>query len=260
MRKLVIMILALCLVFGTALAVSAADPVYSDLTFVQAVYYKDGTFHQIGKDSSGVSWYYVDGVLQKNKGIVFVGGSYYYVRTHGNLATGEYYASSTSCSLPAQSWYNFDTNGCMIDPPSYPDGWEDEWASEYPFPTEPPETEPPTDPPSEPVLPDPGDGAAPDPDTVFSVVNAVLVFATDVWTHLIEVTGMWGYYFAAILSVLLLRYLLAPIFGHQSISLGAGSSDVASRHVTRQLRAAQYEKRSTESDVAKMRAMGIFDD
>lgn len=61
-----------------------------------------------------------------------------------------------------------------------------------------------------------------------SIVNSALAFCADLWTHLIEVTGMWGYYLAAILGLLLLRYLLSPIFGHK-VSFGAGRSDTADK-------------------------------
>lgn len=61
-----------------------------------------------------------------------------------------------------------------------------------------------------------------------SIINTALAFCADLWTHLIQVTGMWGYYFAAMLGLLLLRYLLAPIFGRK-VSFGAGSSDTADK-------------------------------
>lgn len=65
-------------------------------------------------------------------------------------------------------------------------------------------------------------------DSILEIVNAALVFATDLWSSVVESTGMWSYYFAAILGLLLLRYLLSPIFGGR-VRFSAGSSDRASR-------------------------------
>ena len=225
MRKLTALILVICISLGSALVVSAADPVYTDMVWFEDVYYVDGTRHQLGADSAGTGYYFVDGVLQKGKGVVFVNGSYYYVRTAGQLATGRYWATYTTVDLvPAANYYNFGSDFRMIDPPAYPENWSEEWSTEWPFPTEPPETEPPTDPPAS----DPDEDPVPfSPVWGFDLLNQALVFGTDVWTSLMENTGLWPYFSAVVFLLLLGRFLLRPVFG-SGISLGAGRSDRAS--------------------------------
>ena len=59
--------------------------------------------------------YYVDGVLQMNKGLVEVDGDYYMVRGSGELAVGTYYITEAkSNGLGFVGYYDFDETGKMI--------------------------------------------------------------------------------------------------------------------------------------------------
>ena len=181
MRKLFILILALCITLGSVLAVSADEIEYSSMTFTENAYYIDGSYHQIGISSkTGLYYYFINGIFQVGNGLVFVNGNYYYVRSSGQLAINQsaYWATTTNGLLP-QGGYQYDSQGRLVDPPYYPDGWEEEWAYEYPFPTDPPETEPPTDPPTDPVVPDPGEDPVPfSPVWGFELLNKALAFGT----------------------------------------------------------------------------------
>ncbi len=67
----------------------------------------------------------VDGYYYENDEIVYAGlikldGDYYYIRSAGNVAkNGSYYAYKTSCDLPADTRYEFDADGKMINPYTY---------------------------------------------------------------------------------------------------------------------------------------------
>lgn len=62
-----------------------------------------------------------------------------------------------------------------------------------------------------------------------TIVNSALSSAVNVWARLVESTGMWSYYMSAIVMLLLLRYLLRPIFGG-SLRFSSGRSDTAKRN------------------------------
>ena len=62
---------------------------------------------------NGALYYYVDGVKQLGLGLIKVDNDYYYVRTGGELATGNYYVFNNN-GLMASGYYDFDENGKMI--------------------------------------------------------------------------------------------------------------------------------------------------
>lgn len=232
MRKLFILLLVVCFALSSVLVVSADEIDYSSMTFTESAYYIDGSYHQIGISSkTGLYYYFINGIYQVGNGLVFVNGNYYYVRSSGQLAINQssYWASTTNGLLP-QTGYAYDSQGRLIDPPYYPDNWESEWASEWPFPTDPPETEPPTEPPpaTDPAVLDPGDDPVPfSPVWGFDLLNQALQFGTDLWSTVMESTGLWPYFSAVVFLLLLARFLLRPVFG-SGLSLGAGRSDRAS--------------------------------
>ena len=80
-------------------------------------------------------------------------------------------------------------------------------------------------------------------DYAIALARAGLVFATDLWGVIVEATGLWPYYVTVIIMLLLLRYLLVPIFG-RAVTF-SGSSDMSSRQITRSL---QAEKEQASSD------------
>ena len=80
-------------------------------------------------------------------------------------------------------------------------------------------------------------------DYAIALARAGLVFATDLWGVIVEATGLWPYYVTVIIMLLLLRFLLVPIFGRAVIF--SGSSDTSSRQITRSL---QAEKEQASSD------------
>lgn len=61
-----------------------------------------------------------------------------------------------------------------------------------------------------------------------SIVNTALSSAVNVWARLVEATGMWSYYMSGIVMLLLLRFLLLPIFG-STLHYSPGRSDSAKR-------------------------------
>ena len=62
---------------------------------------------------NGVNYYYANGVKQAGLGLLKIGEDYYYVRTGGELATGNYYVFNNN-GLMASGYYDFDENGKMI--------------------------------------------------------------------------------------------------------------------------------------------------
>ncbi len=66
------------------------------------IYLEDGRFY-----------YYIDGEIQFAAGLVLVDGDYYYIRSGGYAAIGEYYVSNTN-GLMEEGFYTFDWNGKMI--------------------------------------------------------------------------------------------------------------------------------------------------
>ena len=65
----------------------------------------------------GAIYYYDNGIIKYGAGIVQVDGDYYYVRSNGQLATGNYWPTATNGLVP-QGMYRFDENGKMLNPPS----------------------------------------------------------------------------------------------------------------------------------------------
>ncbi len=99
---------------------------------------KNGIYFEGGK-----YYYYVDGEIGFGAGLVYVDGYYYYIRSGGYAATGEYYVAITNGLLP-EGTYTFGNDGKMIM--SQPEPTEPEPTE--PEPTEPEPTEPePTEPP-----------------------------------------------------------------------------------------------------------------
>ena len=80
-----------------------------------------------------------------------------------------------------------------------------------------------------------------------TIVNTALSGAVNVWTWIVEATGMWSYYMSAIVMLLLLRYLLAPIFGRQ-VSFG-GSSDMAGEKTARRVAESRHGKYENDERV-----------
>ncbi len=66
------------------------------------IYLEDGKFY-----------YYMDGEIQFGAGLIFVDGYYYYIRSGGYAAIGEYYVSNTNGLLP-EGFYTFRWDGKMI--------------------------------------------------------------------------------------------------------------------------------------------------
>ena len=63
-------------------------------------------------EEDGALYYYAQGE-RYNAGMIYMNGSYYYVRTSGQLATGKYYAWNNNGLMP-EGTYNFDSTGRMI--------------------------------------------------------------------------------------------------------------------------------------------------
>ncbi len=61
----------------------------------------------------GLYYYYKDGEIQFGAGLVLVDGAYYYIRSGGYAAIGEYYVSKTNGLLP-EGIYTFGRDGRMI--------------------------------------------------------------------------------------------------------------------------------------------------
>lgn len=91
-------------------------------------------------------------------------------------------------------------------------------------------------------------------DYAIALARAGLVFATDLWGIVVEATGLWPYYITVIIMLLLLRFLLVPIFG-RAVTF-SGSSDMSSRQISRSLQA----DRQYQDDIATMTAHGALDD
>lgn len=83
----------------------------------------------------GAIYYYKNGVIQYAAGLIYVDGYYYYVRSNGQLATGEYWPSNTNGLLP-EGMYQFDETGKMLNPPTA--GGEEPGTPEQPKPEQPP--------------------------------------------------------------------------------------------------------------------------
>ena len=62
---------------------------------------------------NGSLYYYVDGVKQTDLGLIELSGSYYYVRSGGELAIGEYWVDKTN-GLVEAGLYTFGTDGKLI--------------------------------------------------------------------------------------------------------------------------------------------------
>ncbi len=71
-------------------------------TSKNGIYYEDGLYY-----------YYVDGEIGFGAGLVLVDGYYYYIRSGGYAAVGQYYVSITNGLLP-EGMYTFGEDGKMI--------------------------------------------------------------------------------------------------------------------------------------------------
>lgn len=92
-------------------------------------------------------------------------------------------------------------------------------------------------------------------DIIVGIYNTALVAATDMWTRIVDETGLWKYYLGVMALVLCARYLLIPVVGRQ-VNFGAGSSDMAQGKYGQHLRT-QLE---TEQDLGSSIAHGALDD
>ena len=66
-------------------------------------------------EENGGTYYYVNGKLN-NAGLIKVGDDYYYINSSCKAVTGTYWVNTTNGLMPA-GYYNFDTNGVMLDAP-----------------------------------------------------------------------------------------------------------------------------------------------
>ena len=85
-----------------------------------------GTFTGIKADDSGVLHYYIEDVLQKNNGLILLGGNYYYVNGSGVVVSGRDYgitktnnlsytkADGTQVAFQSGKNYTFDANGVLL--------------------------------------------------------------------------------------------------------------------------------------------------
>lgn len=228
MKKVLIFLILLSLVIPCA---AAAD--YDGMTVLHRAWYVDGTEYVIAANASGEPYYYVDGVLAKGAGLVFVDGYYYYVRTNGNCPYDRGYSIATSNDLLPVAYYYFDSYGRMIDPPLMPDGWEEVWFDYDPTLVEPTDPTDPTEPSEDPNDPDALPSVPPPnppvpPDNSLSIINfvtqAFLVPGT--WfMNILTGSGMVGLFLALFMIFQLIRILMAPIIGHAGSDTAKRSRD-----------------------------------
>ncbi len=62
---------------------------------------------------NGLYYYYINDQIQYAAGLVCMNGDYYYIRSGGFIAIGEYYVSNTNGLLP-EGVYTFGEDGKMI--------------------------------------------------------------------------------------------------------------------------------------------------
>ncbi len=67
-------------------------------------------------EENGELYYYVNGERQLGAGLVEIDGSYYYIRSNGNAATGTYFVYNTN-GLVERGDYEFGADGKMLNPP-----------------------------------------------------------------------------------------------------------------------------------------------
>lgn len=72
---------------------------------------KDGIYCE-----NGVLYYYLNGVRAYGAGLILLDGDYYYVRSNGALAIGQYWVTAHNGLLP-QGMYTFGEDGKMLNPP-----------------------------------------------------------------------------------------------------------------------------------------------
>lgn len=215
MRKFLILLLVLALLIPWAVAAE-----YDGMTIIHRAWYEDGTEHVIAASSSGEPYYYVNGVLTKGAGLLFIDGFYYYVRTDGNLAYNRNYWTATNNGLLPVDGYDFDSNGRMVNPPYLPDGWETVWFDSDPTIIPPSDPTEPTDDPNYPdalptIPPDapisPGVNFVP---SILSICYRIISVPASWLFSLMFGSGMLGIYQASFLLFMLYRFLLSPILGH----------------------------------------------
>lgn len=212
----IVLVCALCFAFAVP-ALAAVD----DYTLTQQTYDASGNLYQVYNDSAdGDNYVYINGVMQKAIGLIFIDGYYYYIRTSGKLATNTaYYATTTNGLLP-QREYTYDSYGRMINPPYYPDDWESQWFDSDPtvtVPTDPPVTDPPvTEPPvtvppaTDPV---PGLDLSVDPNSIMSMFGVSVAACSSWFVSLMDGTGFGGIFLGMVFLMLSFKFVLQPIFG-----------------------------------------------
>ena len=64
---------------------------------------------------NGALYYYKDGVIQYCAGLILIDGDYYYIRSNGQAATGNYWVTNNNGLLPS-GLYTFGADGKMVMP------------------------------------------------------------------------------------------------------------------------------------------------
>ncbi len=62
---------------------------------------------------NGAWYYYVNNELQHGAGLIKYNGKYYYIRSSGQAAVGQYWVTNTNGLMP-EGFYNFQNNGVML--------------------------------------------------------------------------------------------------------------------------------------------------
>ena len=70
-------------------------------------------------EENGTLYYYENGERCGGKGLIYLDGYFYYVRTNGDLAVDREYWCATTNGLVEANTYTFDSCGRMVDPPEY---------------------------------------------------------------------------------------------------------------------------------------------
>lgn len=233
MRKFLIFLLVLALLIPCA---AAAE--YDGMRILYRAWYVDGTEYTFALNTAGVPYYYVDGVLIKAAGLVFVDGFFYYVRSNGNICFDQTYwveASAGNGYISTGQNLTFDANGRCTNPPALPTGWESEWFDSDP--TLSPPTVPPTDPsePSEdPMDPDAIPTIPPDAPispginyvpSILSICYKIISVPASWLFSIIYGSGMIGIFQASFLIVMVIRFLLVPVLGHSGSDASKRSRD-----------------------------------
>ena len=65
-------------------------------------------------EEDGIKVYYVNGVKQKNLGLIKVDGAYYYVRSNGQVVVNSIYWTTKTNDLLPEANYTFGADGKML--------------------------------------------------------------------------------------------------------------------------------------------------